>query len=63
MRTLASMAAASAPVGAPHDLPPTLSPIRVKDEQGRLLAIGAYDGQGRGTIRIDKVLVDGESLN
>ena len=52
-----------APVGAPHDLPPTLSPIRVKDEQGRLLAIGAYDGQGRGTIRIDKVLVDGESLN
>lgn len=52
-----------APVGAPHDLPPTLSPIRVKDERGRLLAIGAYDGQGRGAIRIDKVLVDGESLN
>jgi tRNA pseudouridine55 synthase len=52
-----------APVGGPHDLPPTLSPIRVKDERGRLLAIGAYDGQGRGAIRIDKVLVDGESLN
>ncbi len=52
-----------APVGAPHDLPPTLSPIRVKDERGRLLAIGTYDGQGRGAIRIDKVLVDGESLN
>jgi tRNA pseudouridine55 synthase len=51
------------PVGAPRDLPPTESPIRVKDERGRLLAIGAYDGQGRGAIRIDKVLVDGESLN
>lgn len=39
------------------------SPVRLKDEQGRLLAIGMYDGQGNGSIKIDKVLVDGESLN
>ena len=52
-----------APIGVPHNLPSTSAPIRVKDEQGRLLAIGTYDGQGRGTIKIDKVLVDGESLN
>ncbi|MEK7272905.1 MAG: tRNA pseudouridine(55) synthase TruB [Nitrospirota bacterium] len=52
-----------APIGLPHDLPPTSSPIRLKDEQGRLLAIGTYDGQGKGAVRIDKVLVDSESLN
>lgn len=52
-----------APIGLPHDLSPTSLPIRLKDEQGRLLAIGAYDGQGKGSVRIDKVLVDSESLN
>jgi tRNA pseudouridine55 synthase len=52
-----------APIGLPHDLSPTSSPIRLKDGQGRLLAIGAYDGQGKGSVRIDKVLVDSESLN
>ncbi|HEX7765783.1 MAG TPA: tRNA pseudouridine(55) synthase TruB [Nitrospira sp.] len=52
-----------APIGLPHDLSPTSSPIRLKDEQGRLLAIGTYDGQGNGSVRIDKVLVDSESPN
>lgn len=52
-----------APIGLPHDLSPTSLPIRLKDEHGRLLAIGAYDGQGKGSVRIDKVLVDSESLN
>lgn len=52
-----------APIGLPHEALPAASPIRLKDEQGRLLAIGTYDGQGKGSIRIDKVLVDSESLN
>ncbi|MEQ1793022.1 MAG: tRNA pseudouridine(55) synthase TruB [Nitrospira sp.] len=53
-----------APIGLPNMVvPPSSSPVRLKDEQGRLLAIGTYDGQGKGSIRIDKVLVDGESLN
>jgi hypothetical protein len=52
-----------APIGLPYDVLPTSSPVRLKDEQGRLLAIGTYDGQGKGSIRIDKVLVDSESLN
>jgi tRNA pseudouridine55 synthase len=52
-----------APIGLASDVLPTASPIRLKDEQGRLLAIGTYDGQGKGSIRIDKVLVDSESLN
>lgn len=53
-----------APIG-PHniDVLPISSPVRLKDEQGRLLAIGIYDVRSKGPIRIDKVLVDGESLN
>jgi tRNA pseudouridine55 synthase len=52
-----------APIGLANDVLPASSPVRLKDEQGRLLAIGTYDGQVKGSIRIDKVLVDGESLN
>ena len=52
-----------APIGASNMKVPALSSVRLKDEQGRLLAIGTYDGQGTGSIKIDKVLVDSESLN
>lgn len=53
-----------APIGLPNVLVlPSSSPVRLKDEQGRLLAIGTYDGQGKGSIKIDKVLVDSGSLN
>jgi len=52
-----------APIRLPQGLLPTLSPIRLKDELGRLLAIGAYDARDNGSIRVDKVLVDSESLN
>ena len=39
------------------------SPVRLKDEQGRLLAIGRYDSQRSTLMKVDKVLVDTESLN
>ncbi|MGA6827190.1 tRNA pseudouridine(55) synthase TruB [Nitrospira sp. NS4] len=39
------------------------STVRLKDGQGRLLAIGTYDPQAKGPIKIQKVLVDVESLN
>ena len=53
-----------APLGAANmDMLSSPFSVRLKDEQGRLLAIGTYDGQGRGAIKIDKVLVGGESLN
>lgn len=39
------------------------STVRLKDEQGRLLAIGTYDPRTKGPIKIQKVLVDVESLN
>ena len=53
-----------APLGAATmDMLSSPFSVRLKDEQGRLLAIGTYDGQGRGAIKIDKVLVGGESLN
>lgn len=39
------------------------SPVRLKDERGRLLAIGRYDSQRSQQIKVDKVLVDTESLN
>lgn len=37
--------------------------IRIKDGQGRLLAIGTYDPQTKGPIKVQKVLVDIGSLN
>lgn len=39
------------------------SPVRLQDGQGRLLAIGIYDPRTKGPIKIQKVLVDVESLN
>ena len=39
------------------------STIRIKDGQGRLLAIGTYDPQTKGPIKVQKVLVDIGSLN
>ncbi|HSN04286.1 MAG TPA: tRNA pseudouridine(55) synthase TruB [Nitrospira sp.] len=39
------------------------STVRLKDGRGRLLAIGTYDPQAKGPIKIQKVLVDVESLN
>jgi len=39
------------------------STLRLKDGQGRLLAIGTYDPRTKGPIKIQKVLVDVESLN
>ena len=37
--------------------------VRLKDEGGRLLAIGTHDGRTAGPIKIHKVLVEIESLN
>jgi len=37
--------------------------IRIKDGQGRLLAIGTYDPRTKGPIKVQKVLVDIGSLN
>ncbi len=37
--------------------------VRIKDGQGRLLAIGTYDPQAKGPIKVQKVLVDIGSLN
>lgn len=39
------------------------SAIRIKDGQGRLLAIGTYDPLTKGPIKVQKVLVDIGSLN
>jgi hypothetical protein len=38
-------------------------PVRLQDEEGRLLAIGIYDARMRGAIKVHKVLVDSESMN
>lgn len=38
-------------------------PVRLKDEGGRLLAIGTHDARSAGPIRIHKVLAEIESLN
>jgi tRNA pseudouridine55 synthase len=37
--------------------------VRIQDQRGRLLAIGTYDARVQGTIKVDKVLADIESLN
>lgn len=38
-------------------------PVRLKDERGRLLAIGTHDARGAGAVKIHKVLAEIESLN
>lgn len=48
------------PVGCEHaggPLPPVAGPVRVKDESGRLLAVGRRSEHGPGVIRIEKVLL------
>jgi tRNA pseudouridine55 synthase len=37
--------------------------VRLKDETGRLLAVGTYDAEMAGTIKVDKVLAETESRN
>jgi len=55
---------AVSPVGV-GQLPssPELVSVRLKDEGGRLLAIGTHDARTAGPIRIHKVLAEIESLN
>ena len=46
-------------------LPSSSEPVsvRLKDEGGRLLAIGTYDARTAGAIKVQKVLIESESLN
>ncbi|MGQ0665913.1 MAG: tRNA pseudouridine(55) synthase TruB [Nitrospiraceae bacterium] len=46
-----------------RQLPPASAPVsvRLKDETGRLLAIGTYEGEAVGPIKIDKVLAESGS--
>lgn len=48
-----------------EQLPPSLEPVtvRLKDEEGRLLAIGTHDTRTAGPVKIHKVLAEIESLS
>ncbi len=47
------------------ELPASSEPVcvRLKDESGRLLAIGTHDSRTSGPVKIDKVLIESQSLN
>jgi tRNA pseudouridine55 synthase len=48
-----------------EQLPPSHEPVtvRIKDQEGRLLAIGTHDTRAAGPVKIHKVLAEIESLN
>jgi tRNA pseudouridine55 synthase len=48
-----------------EQLPPSPEPVtvRIKDQEGRLLAIGTCDTRAAGPVKIHKVLAEIESLN
>jgi len=52
------------PIGV-RELPASSQPVsvRLKDESGRLLAIATHDSRTSGPLKIDKVLIDSQSLN
>lgn len=61
-RVLHGAPVSSEGAGLLHSLSKPVS-VRLKDESGRLLAIGTYDSSAAGSIRIQKVVVEIESLH